>query len=652
MIHHQNFCSAYHKILVNTVFLIFSILLINNLSAQSQKESTVLSPFNTLFKTRQFLNYITIKVLAERNYSKAETTDGMWKTLNMPGVVESRFFKKYVQNNTYNMIELAALEYPSGGYEIYVSGEQIAPSGRNFNPELSEIMQAVKFIADTIRKKPTDKDNIAYQMYPLSFIQSDRALALLKALGYSTTEYTEQAGETIYERIFVPYSTGGWRLPVIIKLVDAPKTSIMATSPEGVGGAAQKGAERSVVPDIGGTYLHHPTSGEQLQRLLIAYDTDDPGSMEKLLNLLREKIDIPARQIVIEAMVIEINTKKLQELGMAFRHTEEGRDFSFEQSATGDDLPFSALFNMDKFSAGYNFFETRIKALMTSGHAEILSNPSVLALDGRQARIQIGQQVPIVKSTATTSGIINSVEYFPVGIVLNLRPRINQDGSEITMQVETIVSAVNQQSRPLKSVSQTDVSAAPTIDNRQVQTFVRVADNTPFIIGGLISDNKDKRVVGIPLLSQIPYLGALFRRTVDDNSKKEVIVVLTPHIVPLDSKSFSYVIPKDADIFNSFDQILFRNAYRIRDDDVFDLKFIYESNVFNTLLSKARIFSAEKSRSETPKDILSFLSGSVPGEEILIRRMIWEIVFKTGFHNYVGTDHILVFEKNTAESGG
>ena len=120
----------------------------------------------------------------------------------------------------------------------------------------------------------------------------------------------------------------------------------------------------------------------------------------------------------------------------------------------------------------------------------------------------------MVKSTATNAGIISAVDYFPVGIVLNLRPRINEAGSEVTCS-ETIVSSVSQTAGSGSS----DVFVAPTIDNRQVQTFVRVADNT-FIIGGLISSDSRDIESRVPILSDIPIIGRAFKRKDQDQLKK------------------------------------------------------------------------------------------------------------------------------------
>jgi hypothetical protein len=186
------------------------------------------------------------------------------------------------------------------------------------------------------------------------------------------------------------------------------------------------------------------------------------------------------------------------------------------------------------------------------------------------------------------------------------------------------------------------------VDNRQVQTFVRVADNTPFIIGGLISTEKKERTVGIPILSQIPILGLPFRRKSTESLKKEVIVVLTPHVVPVGEKNFSYVIPKDSDMFNAFGNTLFRNGYRIRDDDVFDLKFLYQSDIFQSLISEVEERAEAEPGFGNEPPFRGLLAGDVPGEEVLVRRMLWEIVLKTGFAENIDVGRIITFEEYPA----
>ena len=162
----------------------------------------------------------------------------------------------------------------------------------------------------------------------------------------------------------------------------------------------------------------------------------------------------------------------------------------------------------------------------------------------------------------------------------------------------------------------------------------------------MISKKDDKDTTGIPILSDIPILGNLFKKKTSQNSKREVIIVLTPHVINTKDKSFSYVIPKDSQSFDSFDNLLFRNAYRIRDDDLFDLSFATQSNYYLKILKDLKVFHDKHIELSDEEPVFGFLKDRVPGEEVIVRRMIWEIVHKSKYHEYITDDHILVFESN------
>ena len=567
--------------------------------------------------------------------------------------VENPLPKGYVSRKVMGVdgkpiIEFGAIKASGAGYELYAKTLAKSSSTPNI-----QALEAFSRTIEAARANPStpDASQLDYQIYSLSYLQADRAIALLKALGYTTVEYAQAQGESLFDRFYNPRQNGSWKLPVVIKLIDAAKTSLMDVAPntqptmQQVQQIQQNQSQYSAVPDIGGTYLHNTTAGEPQQRLLIAYDRNDPEPVSQLISLLREQIDRPARQIVIEALVIEVNTEKLSELGFNTTAVEGEFDTNFSSGFDGTIQPFTLSFTESEFPSS-DFLQLRLNSLVATGEAEILSSPSVLVLDGRQARIQIGQQVPVVKSTATNAGIISAVDYFPVGIVLNLRPRINEDGSEVTMQVETIVSSVSQ-----TAASSSDIFVAPTIDNRQVQTFVRVADNTPFIIGGLISSDSREVESKVPLLSNIPILGRAFKRKDQDRVKKEVIVVLTPHVIPLNERDFTYLLPQDSEAFNSFGNLLFRNAYRVRADDVFDLRFIFDSEYFQSYQDKLQERLQNTVDFDARLELQSALR-TVPGEEILVNRMIWEIVHETGFYEHIQADKIILFKDDPYAADG
>ena len=617
--------------------LLFSLLL----STDALGASSILpSPTGDLHQAERILDRYGVQLEIDLNYQRIDK-DGPLPS----GYAARRFLGQTDQV----VIEVGIIHASGAGYELYV----------RTLVELSEVeeakvLQTFNQTVDAARANPStpDTSDLAYEIYTLSYLQSDRAIALLKALGYTTIEYAQGQGESLFEKFYNPRQNGSWKLPVVIKLIDAAKTSLMDTAPNAqpfnqqMQQLNQRQAQYSAVPDIGGTYLHNTTAGEPQQRLLIAYDKNNPEPVSRLVSLLRDQIDRPARQIVIEALVIEVNTEKLSELGFDLTAVEGEFDASFADGFDGALQPFTLTFTESEFPTS-DYLQVRLSSLVARGEAEILSSPSVLVLDGRQARIQIGQQVPVVKSTATNAGIISAVDYFPVGIVLNLRPRINEAGSEVTMQVETIVSSVSQTAGSGSS----DVFVAPTIDNRQVQTFVRVADNTPFIIGGLISSDSRDIESRVPILSDIPIIGRAFKRKDQDQLKKEVIVVLTPHVIPLDEPDFNYLLPQDSDAFNSFGNLLFRSAYRVRADDVFDLGFIYDSEYFQNY---RRTLQSELQRTVDIEARTSLQQAlrSVPGEEILVNRMIWEIIHETGFYNHVKTSNIILFNEDAAASDG
>jgi general secretion pathway protein D len=626
------------------------------------------TPFRSITQNQRLLDSLGLRIVLNYDYVKGEPDDAPWKTMGAPGVEASRQFIKSTGGETKNTIELAITSSPQGGYELVVYGQKIDGSAQGANPDLSAVQQLVSAeitrVAQAPAAPPTDLTDLSYETYYLSYVGADRAVALLKTMGYTTVEYNEQAGETLYDRIYNPIKLGNGHPPIIVKLIDSSKTSLMEPPPSQPGStnapAAMPqmpqsqgafGPSTSGVPEIGGTFLSYMTSGEPQQRLLILYDKNNPESFQSLVNLLQSTVDVPSREIMIEALVIELNSKRTRDLGVTFG-TQQNRAgiFSVDQDTEvtpAKDLPF--LFTFDKFGPQQiATFKASLTAMLKSGEAELLSNPSVLVLDDRQARIQIGQQVPVTKSVATQAAVISSVDYFPVGIVLNLRPRINEAGNEITMQTEAIVSQLSATSL----VSGTSVQVAPVVDNRQVQSIVRVADDTPFIIGGLISNNNQREVTGIPFLSDIPGLGNLFKRTTVVKQKQEVIIVVTPHVVPLQDKYFSYVIPKDSDQFDRFNQKLYRNAYRVRGNDLFDLGFVYESNVYKQLVKRVNVAAVRDPEIKKTESFSSVLKGGAPGEDILVRRMIWEIIDRTHFARYVNPDRIIFFQNDPSAPGG
>ena len=182
-----------------------------------------------------------------------------------------------------------------------------------------------------------------------------------------------------------------------------------------------------------------------------------------------------------------------------------------------------------------------LQALATESKVNVLASPHILAADNREARIQIGNQVPIVTSetpvstTGTTgTSISRSIQYKDTGVILKIKPLINESGL-VSLDLSQEVSDYFIQ--PIYG------SEYPVITKREVTTNLVAQDGETIVIGGLIQENFKRTRAGLPLLSKIPLLGWLFSNTTDEEKRTEVIMLLTPLVVknPEDAKNMTNV---------------------------------------------------------------------------------------------------------------
>src|SRR5262249_26412463 len=159
------------------------------------------------------------------------------------------------------------------------------------------------------------------------------------------------------------------------------------------------------------------------------------------------------------------------------------------------------------FSAASDSFNLLVRALKTQGRVDILSRPQVMTLDNQTATINIGQQIPyLASSTLTATGVAQqNIERVIVGVNLTVTPRISPDGT-VLMRVTPSVSSVapNQENLGNGILS-------PIFNVQQVDTTVQASDGETVAIGGLITKNENKTENKIPVLGDLPFLGALFR---------------------------------------------------------------------------------------------------------------------------------------------
>ena len=261
---------------------------------------------------------------------------------------------------------------------------------------------------------------------------------------------------------------------------------------------------------------------------------DFPANVEKLKKLLTE-IDIPPTQVLIEAKIIDIEAKAFENFGTTYTLTyapkgeERGifdRDVFAEESLVNTTTLAGPSTNVSggqlKLTATLKDFSATatIDALIQKNKAHLLASPSIATLNGREARIIIGEKFPYKEKTQTTTGTTETTKFIDVGTALRVTPLVSPDGW-ITMHVHPEVSSVS-----------AALDAGPRITTREADATIRVRDGQTIIIGGLISKQDDHIKGGVPILRAIPFVGILFSKRSEDRQEKELTVFITPRIIP------------------------------------------------------------------------------------------------------------------------
>jgi hypothetical protein len=458
---------------------------------------------------------------------------------------------------------------------------------------------------------------LSHTTYQLSFVDMQSCIQVLGHLGYNTTAPQGQVQIA--------------QLPAVFPLPFKPSGTVVGKSYD----------EKATLPE--------ETVAAPENRLMILYHSSQTAQLSHLMEILEETVDVPERQVLIEGMIIELSEDDFKELGVEWEYF--GPDYTISFLPDGDFVPFMYFYNPEMAIPAALVHELRrkITAVIQEGRAEVLSSPSVLVLNNRNARIQVVQDTPILKSKVTFDTTSVDVEFKPVGITLNIKPRISHDDSAVTMQIIAEVSAIP----PGEGIDIQGTLVAPAIDRRIVETIARVHNNTPFIIGGLIRNETQRVLDRIPVLSRIPLLGWLFRRNSTTKARKELIIVLTPRVIKTEGMHRP-ILPKDTARFDFLNNRLFRNSYRIKAEDVFDLNFLVNSNTIVSAFAQAEKLVFRRPELAEVSPFRELAQGVIPGEDAVVVRMVYEILQKPvlALHRELETENIILFERSQESPAG
>lgn len=422
-----------------------------------------------------------------------------------------------LDKTTQQETEIIKLKYASAEEVVRILNQILKPQGSDKNTSEDR----VNLVADT-------RSN--------SILISGGGLARMKAIVLVAKMDTALESVGNARVIYLNYANAKDLAPVLSKV-----SQNMARLDSGAGGTAARAATGNAGSAI--------EADEATNALIITAQSEVMEGLQAII----ERLDVPRAQVMVEAIIVEVTQGDMKDLGVDFmfadlkggfggsNHTgrlggiaQGGFNTDNEKAVTGlagalASIPGAIWGGLD-FKPNGTSFAAILTALESSGETNILSTPSLMTLDNNEASIVVGQEVPFVTGSYTSTGGGNNsnpgnpfqtINRKNVGITLKVTPHVNE-GGQITLKIIQEVSGL----------AATEQSTVDVVTNeRRIETTVNTQDGETIVLGGLIEDDVSEVVSKVPILGDMPLLGRLFKKTKTTVTKKNLMVFIRPTVV-------------------------------------------------------------------------------------------------------------------------
>lgn len=317
-----------------------------------------------------------------------------------------------------------------------------------------------------------------------------------------------------------------------------------------------KNSEAKNITKIINDYL----SKNKISNLFVSLDIDSNslvliGSSKQviLIENLINQLDKDEIQVYLKAKIVEVNRTLLKEVGMKYGLLSGKTNSSgIYTIASNFNSRVSNSFDISDIGLSLPTLKSSLSlaatlSLLQENYAlKIVSEPSILCINNKSSSIYAGESISLqTDSTVTTGGNTSySYERTDIGLKLDVKPRVSKDVNKVRLNIKTI----------LEGIKNSSTNNQPDTTKKQIDTSVIVKNGESIILGGLIENRKENIDQSIPLLSSIPIMGDLFKYKNTQNIQKNLVVVITPYIVP-NTKDLTFIrnqLSKLKSIENSF----------------------------------------------------------------------------------------------------
>ncbi len=291
-----------------------------------------------------------------------------------------------------------------------------------------------------------------------------------------------------------------------------------------------------------------------------------PSDEVEYIKVLLEQLDKDKAQVYVQARIIELNDSLVDELGVKYG-IFGGRTGSDGLATFASSLNGGSALAFDVSQIGLQIPDltsglalgASISLLKEDGALDIVSEPSILAINNKESSIYVGETISIKTSSTTTDGGNTNENYQreDVGLTLKVKPRISND-NKVTLEINTILEDVK---------TTATISGNADTSKKEIKTTAIVNNGESVILGGLIQDKDESTVSKVPLLGDIPLVGKIFTDDKSNKSKKSLVVIVTPYIIPK-SKDLTYVRNQLAELKILEDGYLKKSLIRLKEKQI------------------------------------------------------------------------------------
>ena len=366
--------------------------------------------------------------------------------------------------------------------------------------------------------------------------------------------------KTLIAHLDTPLQSGGDTQVRYLRYADAEKiapklkeqiTGVAAAAPGAPGAAATPAA----IADKATMIWADP----ETNALII---TAQPKTMRSIMQII-DKLDIRRMQVLVEAIIVDVNLNKAAALGVnwaAFSNDPDNNNVPigiFNQpigsSATGTtsivdlakvaadpvanagSIPTGSLFGVGRIAASGVNFAAILRAVRNDGESNIIATPSAVTMDNQEAELKVAQEVPFITGQFTNTGGNNNGSVNPfqtvqreeVGTILKITPQLN-GGNTVILKLEIESSSLTQSTQAVDLIT----------NKRTISTNVMIEDGGIVVLGGLISDTSNRSEQRVPFLGRIPIIGLAFKTRAADSTKTNLMVFIRPKILRDGSEAF------------------------------------------------------------------------------------------------------------------